>query len=348
EENKPRFSKLVLSDIAIHLVLTSVHTGQIGNLIRIVLWAIDSPDRDKDSEELDATDSIVEYYKVPVAAKYYREINCDQTGCLLKDWNFYMCYQFSKDEQKVCILLEEDDTDSIIFDTANFALILVVDYMSRFFKMRRLHNKIPPPDAQNPNQQDSRYLTNNNIYFLGQNFLIQARQTGLPVYFSDGVIEIAYKYDVNIKNIHKIANIIAQQIIQAQQGENSEIENEAFISNLLDGKSLEVLITNDFLLTEQQKNQLHILRKQRIQNLTDKVFDELKNNIKNEKILSKLEDKGYYDNRIEERIALLRQPPSPKRLAENEDENKIYLSTRIIDNAKPNRNYNGNDIAQIS
>ncbi|CAG8833776.1 3232_t:CDS:1, partial [Racocetra persica] len=50
----------------------------------------------------------------------------------------------------------------------------------------------------------------------------------------------------------------------------------------------------------------------------------------------------------EKRIALLRQPSSPKQLAENEDENEIYLSTRIIDNAKPNRNYNRNDIAQIS
>ncbi|CAG8804853.1 26392_t:CDS:2, partial [Racocetra persica] len=221
EENKPRFSKLVLSDIAIHLVLTSVHTGQIKNLIRIVPWAIDPPDRDKDSKELDVTGSMIKHYKVPVAgsktlltsliqkmrlhfflvricdkdlarkiqnditpkeifidskklddpelkdyfqilAKYYREINCDQTGCLLKDWNFYICYQFSKDEQKVCMLPEEDDTDSIIFDTTNFVLILVVDYIPRFFKIRRLRNKILPPDTQNPNQQDPRYLTNNN------------------------------------------------------------------------------------------------------------------------------------------------------------------------------------------
>ncbi|CAG8799722.1 18384_t:CDS:1, partial [Racocetra persica] len=37
-----------------------------------------------------------------------------------------------------------------------------------------------------------------------------------------------------------------------------------------------------------------------IQILTDKVFDELKNNIKNEQVSSKLEDKGYYNNRINE------------------------------------------------
>ncbi|CAG8836526.1 4235_t:CDS:2, partial [Racocetra persica] len=183
--------------------------------------------------------------------------------------------------------------------------------------------------------------------------------------------------------------------------------------------------------------------KQRIQILTNKVFDELKNNIKNEQVPSKLEDKGYYNNRINEIrkefltnnqklkdlyifrrwkldliqsetedkiyditfelinsfqnlnelndnselakdilklneilltenrkidnliakrkqnynnklndnfvvIASLRQPPSPKQpAAEDENEDDIYLFTRIIDNAKSQRNYNRNEIAQI-
>ncbi|CAG8834161.1 36873_t:CDS:1, partial [Racocetra persica] len=144
EENKPRFIKLVLLDIAIHLVFTSVYTGQIGNLIGITPWVVVLSNRNKDNEELDVIQSMVQHYKITVAgrkslltpiiskmrlhfflvricdkdlarkiqnditpeeilvdldkldepelkdhfqilAKYYREIKCDKTGCLLKD-----------------------------------------------------------------------------------------------------------------------------------------------------------------------------------------------------------------------------------------------------------------------
>ncbi|CAG8820089.1 2166_t:CDS:2, partial [Racocetra fulgida] len=53
------------------------------------------------------------------------------------------------------------------------------------------------------------------------------------------------------------------------------------------------------------------------------------------------------DRNIKERIALLRQPPLPKRPADdNIDEN--YFLTRIINNAKQQRNVGENTNAQIS
>ncbi|CAG8803610.1 1036_t:CDS:2, partial [Racocetra persica] len=96
-------------------------------------------------------------------------------------------------------------------------------------------------------------------------------------------------------------DLIKNGIIKEKDSQyKSDIKNKAFISNLLDEKLFDILITNDSLLTTEQKNQLHVLRKQRIQILTDKIFDELKNNIKNKKVSSKLEDKGYYNSRIGE------------------------------------------------
>ncbi|CAG8813476.1 20141_t:CDS:1, partial [Racocetra fulgida] len=147
---------------------------------------------------------------------YYGEISCDNTGCLLKDLNFYMCYQFNKDEQNVCMLPEEDEINTNIFDRANFALIMIVDYIQGFFKMRKLRNKIPPPDPQRPNEQDPRYITDLNSYFLGQQFSFNAGQTGLPVYFSDGKIEIAYRYNADIENSLELATLIVAQLQQQQ------------------------------------------------------------------------------------------------------------------------------------
>ncbi|CAG8790078.1 9676_t:CDS:1, partial [Racocetra persica] len=131
--------------------------------------------------------------------------------------NFYICYQFDKNEQKVCMLPEEDEIDQNIFDTANFVLIIVVDYMQGFFKTRRKHTKIPPPDPQNQ-QQDPRYLTDVLSYYLGKKFSLSAGQSGLSVYISDGEIKIVYKYNADIENILDLAQIIVQQLQQDQNG----------------------------------------------------------------------------------------------------------------------------------
>ncbi|RIB06666.1 hypothetical protein C2G38_2147943 [Gigaspora rosea] len=53
-------------------------------------------------------------------------------------------------------------------------------------------------------------------------------------------------------------------------------------------------------LIKKQKEKLHELRKQQIVALSNKIYDELKNNIRNERIISRLDDKGYYDSIIGE------------------------------------------------
>ncbi|CAG8852926.1 20001_t:CDS:1, partial [Gigaspora margarita] len=111
-----------------------------------------------------------------------------------------------------------------------------------------------------------------------------------------------------------------------------DIENEGFINNLLDGKLHDTLIENNALLSKQQKTQLHELRIEQISKLTNKIYDELRNNIKNDRIVSRLEDKGYYDSRISEirenfltnrrifDLHVLRRHQLDKLRAETEDE----------------------------
>ncbi|CAG8719074.1 23535_t:CDS:2, partial [Racocetra persica] len=303
------------------------------------------PNRNEDGKELDATGSIVEYYKVPVAgsktlltsliqkirlhfflvricdkdlarktqnditpeeilvdpeklddpelkdyfqilAKYYREINCDQTGCLLKDWNFYMYYQFSKDKQKVCILPEEDDTDN-------------------------------------------------------QNFSIQAKQTGLPVYFSDGVIEIAYKPDTiklidnenldqKINNLKLSQNLINDlQKLRISRLDKLHLEQYGYYTDLKD-KTEEISILNNLfdtinndkiLMTMQISTLLKKKDSTQLENIWKDTIDDAKYlDDKQKDELHKL--KNLYEIR-EERIASLRQPPLPKRPAKDEDINSL-------------------------
>ncbi|RIB09467.1 hypothetical protein C2G38_2208841 [Gigaspora rosea] len=166
-----------------------------------------------------------------------------------------------------------------------------------------------------------------------------------------------------------------------------DIENEAFISNLLAGNLHDILIINDTLLNEEQKEKLHELHKQQIIALSNKIYDELKNNIRNEQIISRLDDKGYYDSiiaaiNIETEIKKLQDdwkikidaeidqifllPPrsiekihqirevriatlqKPPKRPSSEDSDEENFPTRLPDNARPVRNANGNINVQIS
>ncbi|KAF0501058.1 hypothetical protein F8M41_020171 [Gigaspora margarita] len=252
QQERSHFNKLVLSDIEIHLTFTSLHPRQLENLLGLMPWTrITTPFKpDGEDERLPNSDEIIQMvadqFQVPVASRktfmsllltkmglhfylvhicdkdlakkqqelipeeilknverldapelkdhfdiisyYYGEISCDNTGCLLKEWNFYMCYKFDKNEQNVC-LFPETEGEATLSDTANFAFIMVVDYMPGFYKIRRIG------------------------------------QTGLPVFFCDGSIELAYQYNANIKNTLELAQIIAHELRPPQNDNEMDQEN---------------------------------------------------------------------------------------------------------------------------
>ncbi|CAG8857272.1 44248_t:CDS:1, partial [Gigaspora margarita] len=106
--------------------------------------------------------------------------------------------------------------EATLSNTANFAFIMLVDYMPGFYKIRRMRAGLP--------EQDNRRLTNINSYFLGSEFSFVGGQTGLPVFFSDGSIEIAYQYNANIENTLELAQIIAQEL-RPPQNDNAMDQN---------------------------------------------------------------------------------------------------------------------------
>ena len=58
---KSQFSKIILSDISIHLTLTSIHTDQIRNLIETAPWTAMT-----DTQNAIGPKDILEHYRVPI------------------------------------------------------------------------------------------------------------------------------------------------------------------------------------------------------------------------------------------------------------------------------------------
>ena len=81
---------------------------------------------------------------------------------------------------------------------------------------------------------------------------------------------------------------------------NSYINSESLIGNLLDRKYYDKIIDLNSYLTNNQKKQLNDNRKERLIYLSNKYYNNLKNDINISKDVKKLEDKGYYDDRIGE------------------------------------------------
>ena len=93
--------------------------------------------------------------------------------------------------------------------------------------------------------------------------------------------------------------------IQELQGQSkfeqmmNNIKTENFIGNLIEGRLHDSLI-NVSGLTNEQKNKLKQTREERLSIVTNKIFDDLKDNIKNERYENQLKDGGYFDDRIGE------------------------------------------------
>ena len=137
----------------------------------------------------------------------------------MRDQEFYICFKFDKSNNIVCILSSEE-ISATITDSANFVLILVVNYMDWMYKNRRLRAQLP--------QADQRFLTEKNSLYLGSEFSIKAGQTGISVLISNSSIEIAYKYDQKLENYVELAKIFRQELEnQKLVTNNEEIEVEA-------------------------------------------------------------------------------------------------------------------------
>ncbi|RIB04609.1 hypothetical protein C2G38_2221929 [Gigaspora rosea] len=130
--DRPRFEKLILSDISIHLTFTSVHPGQLGNLVGLAPWGrmtTSFKPNEKEKKRVPNGDEVaqmvIEQFKVPVAgdlAKKNEELTSEKIlknvenldSPVLKDYFDVISYHYG---------------EATVSDTAKFAFIIVVDYM---------------------------------------------------------------------------------------------------------------------------------------------------------------------------------------------------------------------------
>ncbi|CAG8833081.1 10954_t:CDS:1, partial [Cetraspora pellucida] len=126
---------------------------------------------------VDPSDLIYHKFKdtvIPIV-DYSVVIPCDN-GCTFNNHVITMCRRFAKDEEKVCIL-SKGTNENIIYNTANLRLIMIIDYMDHLYQL-------------NVRNKDMLY---NDKLKLGVN--PGDGETGYPVFFTNGFIEIAYTLD---------------------------------------------------------------------------------------------------------------------------------------------------------
>ncbi|CAG8846095.1 14829_t:CDS:1, partial [Racocetra persica] len=121
------------------------------------------------------------------------QINCS-TECVFNDHDIVMCRNFLKEEQKTCEISNNTDKN-IVYDTANYRLIMVINYSDWMYQ--------------------GRFRTDmdiNDKIKLGDRF--EQLDSGYPVFISDGNIEIAYHPDMtNVNNIQTFSKMVVDQIM---------------------------------------------------------------------------------------------------------------------------------------
>ena len=124
----------------------------------------------------------------------------------------------------------------------------------------------------------------------------------LSVDWNNAIIDAKHQ-NANQKNkleMIRLERLKELRRLKAFEDIKKAIENEGFLSNLFDGNVHQVIIDGNPILTDNQNRQLHKLPKENLKKLSTKLYNDYKNIIKNELITSKLEDKGYHDDRIKE------------------------------------------------
>ncbi|CAG8787756.1 17_t:CDS:1, partial [Cetraspora pellucida] len=132
--------------------------------------------------------------------------------CVFKDHTVTICRKFSKEEENVCILSQNAE-ESIIYNTGNYRLFIIVDYMNFLYQAHLNNNDI---------------LDNDKIK-LGT--LFGQLNSGYPVYFTKFEVEVAYAPTLeNYKNLSMFAENISDRILEkfkaSQNIEPKEEEDE--------------------------------------------------------------------------------------------------------------------------
>ncbi|CAG8820064.1 20886_t:CDS:1, partial [Racocetra persica] len=129
-----------------------------------------------------------------ILMNYSVEISC-LTDCIFNDHVIIMCRPFLKEEQKTCEI-SNNDNESTIYNTGNYRLIMVIDYMDWMYQSRIKAEDIEDDDKIDLRDTFERY------------------NTGIPVMISGGSIEVAYHPDMtDVKNIHTFSQMVVTQIM---------------------------------------------------------------------------------------------------------------------------------------
>ncbi|CAG8800149.1 25463_t:CDS:2 [Dentiscutata erythropus] len=196
------FNKLELHNISIHLKITTYHNSTRENTINLptqrgntVITPLLSPmtiqfhiveicNPDLAKKEVVILDDILLdkdlkkiQFKNTIKSRLKETLTIECADCEFTFDEIIIC--FNLDKLHVCLNSAEED-EMRIFDKANFAFLMIVDYMNWMYQFKR----------KNTNNNDG------EIYLLRENFNLLNSNSGISAFFSGGYIEYAWRPDM--------------------------------------------------------------------------------------------------------------------------------------------------------
>ncbi|CAG8824444.1 6959_t:CDS:1 [Racocetra persica] len=142
-----------------------------------------------------------------ILMSYSVQISCS-TDCVFNDHEIIMCRSFLKEEQKICEI-SDNDNESTIYNTGNYRIIMVIDYMDWMYQSRIKDDDIAVDDKID----------------LGDTF--ERNNSGHPVMISSGSIEVSYHPNLTqVNSIEAFSQMVANRIIDKIPRPAAEVKND--------------------------------------------------------------------------------------------------------------------------
>lgn len=231
-QENPKFDKIKLLDVSIKLNLTSYHAKEITETInvpeeitkllspfKIDLYLVRICDLElSKKKKLDLSDilknpNIIQDHqlkdKIDILMHHPVVISCS-SDCLFQSHEITMCREFDKNEQNVCVLSRNTD-ENIVYDTANYRFMMIIDYMDFLYQSKLLNTDL----------SEERKLE------LGDKYNINNGNSGIPVFFTSGIIEIAFAPDIKeYQTIEAMTDMMSDRILEKFQALQKKDDNE--------------------------------------------------------------------------------------------------------------------------
>jgi hypothetical protein len=203
QETNDTFTNIELHDISIYLKISTYHEKRRANTVNIptenpqntVITTLLSPitikffiveicDVDLAKKKVITLDEIIKNkdlqnlnFQDAFKVRHKKEVTITCSTCNFTEDEIFLCMDLNK--LKVCLNFNQEN-EAKVFDKGNYAFVYFVDYMEWMYQFKR----------KRTNDEEEEILS------LGETFNTTEGNSGIPSFFNDGYVEVAWRPDM--------------------------------------------------------------------------------------------------------------------------------------------------------